>query len=132
MARKQADEIVAQLAKGGDIATLAKAPVHTLPALDRSKLGAIKDAPQAILQQAFTLPRPVDGKPSWSVVRTDGAAYAIVAVDKVTDGDSSKVSKAERDGLRGQITAAMARAATSEYIEALRARGDVKIAQDRM
>jgi peptidyl-prolyl cis-trans isomerase D len=30
------------------------------------------------------------------------------------------------------MTAAMARAATSEYIEALKARGDIKIAQDRM
>jgi peptidyl-prolyl cis-trans isomerase D len=132
MAKKQADEIVAQLAKGGDIAALAKAPVRTLPALERSKLAAIKDVPQAVLQQAFTLPRPVDGKPGWSVVRTDSAAYAIVAVDKVTDGDPSKVSKADRDGLRGQMTAAMARAATSEYIEALKARGDIKIAQDRM
>src|SRR6201991_2095789 len=41
MAKKQADEIVAQLAKGGDIATLAKAPVHTLPALERSKLADV-------------------------------------------------------------------------------------------
>jgi peptidyl-prolyl cis-trans isomerase D len=132
MAKKQADEIVVQLAKGGDIAALAKAPVRTLPALERGKLATIKDVPQAVLQQAFTLPRPVDGKPGWSVVRTDSAAYAIVAVDKVTDGDPSKVSKADRDGLRGQMTAAMARAATSEYIEALKARGDIKIAQDRM
>jgi len=132
LAKKQADEIVAQAVKGGDISALAKAPVRTLSALERGKLSAIKDAPQAILQQAFTLPRPVDGKPTWSVVRTDGGAYAIVAVDKVTDGDPSKVAKADRDGLRGQMTAAMARAATSEYIEALKARGEVKIAQDRM
>src|SRR6187402_2086568 len=131
-AKKQANELVAQLAKGGDIATLAKAPVHTVPGLERSKLAATKDVPQPILQRAFTLPHPVDGKPSWSVVQTGGGTYAVVAVDKVTDGDLSKIAKADRDGLRGQMTDAMAKAATIEYVEALKARGDIKIAQDRM
>jgi peptidyl-prolyl cis-trans isomerase D len=132
MAKKQADELVAQLAKGGDLATLAKVPVHTVPALDRSKLAATKDVPQPILQRAFTLPHPVDGKPSWSVVQTGGGAYAVVGVDKVADGDLSKVTKADRDGLRGQMTDAMAKAAAIEYVEALKAHGDIKVAQDRM
>jgi peptidyl-prolyl cis-trans isomerase D len=132
MAKKQADELVAQLAKGGDIAALAKAPVRTVTALERSKLAATKDVPQPILQRAFTLPHPVDGKPSWSVVQTGGGTYAVVAVDKVADGDLSKIAKADRDGLRGQMTDAMAKAATIEYIDALKARGEIKIAQDRM
>ncbi|WP_063572028.1 MULTISPECIES: SurA N-terminal domain-containing protein [Luteibacter] len=131
-AKKKADELVAQLAKGGDIAALAQAPVHTVPGLERSKLAATKDVPQPILQRAFTLPHPVDGKPSWSVVQTGGGTYAVVAVDKVTDGDLSKIAKTDRDGLRGQMTDAMAKAATIEYVEALKARGDIKIAQDRM
>ena len=132
MAKKQADELVAQLAKGGDIAALAKAPVHTVAALERSKLAATKDVPQPILQRAFTLPHPVDGKPSWSVVQTGSGAYAVVAVDKVADGDLSKISKADRDGLRGQMTDAMAKAATIDYIEALKTTGEIKVAQDRM
>lgn len=132
MGKKQADELVAQLAKGGDIAALAKAPVHTVAALERSKLAATKDVPQPILQRAFTLPHPVDGKPSWSVVQTGNGVYAVVAVDKVADGDLSKISKADRDGLRGQMTDAMAKAATIDYVEALKASGEIKIAQDRM
>ncbi|HVI54420.1 MAG TPA: SurA N-terminal domain-containing protein [Luteibacter sp.] len=132
MAKKQADELVAQLAKGGDIAALAKAPVHAVAALERSKLTTVKDVPQPILQRAFTLPHPVDGKPSWAVIQTGGGAYAVVAIDKVTDGDLSKVNKAERDGLRGQMTDAMAKAVTIEYVEALKSRADIKIAQDRM
>jgi peptidyl-prolyl cis-trans isomerase D len=131
-AKKQADDLLAQLAKGGDIATLVKTPARTLAALDRGKLNSITDVPPAILQEAFTLPHPAGGKPAWATVQTGNGAYALVAVDKVTDGDLAKVEKGQRDALRGQMMDAMAQAATLEYIEALKARGDIKIAQDRL
>ena len=131
-AKKQAEDIAAQLAKGGDVAALAKAPVRTLASLERSKLASITDVSPAILQQAFTLPHPVDGKPAWTTVQTGNGTYALVAVNKVVDGDPSKVEKAQRDALRGQMMDAMAQAATLEYIEALKKRTEIKIAQDRM
>lgn len=131
-AKKQADDIAAQLAKGGDIASLAKVPVRTVPDLERDKLATTKDVPEDILVKSFSLPRPVDGKPVWSVIRTDNAAYALVAVDKVTDGDPSKVEKAQRDGLRGQMMDATAQAVTLDYIQALKAKAEIKVAQDRM
>jgi len=131
-AKKQAEDIAAQLAKGGDVAALAKAPVRTLAGLERSKLASITDVSPAILQQAFTLPHPVDGKPAWTTVQTGNGTYALVAVNKVVDGDPSKVEKAQRDALRGQMMDAMAQAATLEYIEALKKRTEIKIAQDRM
>ncbi|MET0618313.1 MAG: SurA N-terminal domain-containing protein [Luteibacter sp.] len=131
-AKKQADELVAQLAKGGDAAALVKVPVRTLAGVERSKLAAMKDVPPAVLQQAFTLPHPADGKPAWAAVATGTGTYALVAVDKVTDGDPSKVDKAQRGALRGQMMDAMAQAATLEYIEALKAAGEIKVAQDRM
>lgn len=132
MAKKQADDIAAQLTKGGDVATIAKAPVRTLNALERDKLASMKDVAPDVLMKAFSLPHPVDGKPTWTVVRTGNGAYDLVAVDKVTEGDPSKVDKAERDGIRGQMMDAMANAATLDYIKALRAKTEVKIAQDRM
>ncbi|SEN01123.1 peptidyl-prolyl cis-trans isomerase D [Luteibacter sp. UNCMF331Sha3.1] len=132
LAKKQADDAAAQLAKGGDVATVVKAPVRTLAALERSQLGSHADVPPAILERAFTLPHPVNGKADWTTVQTGNGTYALVAVDKVTEGDPSKVEKAQRDALRGQMMDAMAQAATLEYIEALKARTEVKIAQDRM
>jgi peptidyl-prolyl cis-trans isomerase D len=131
-AKKQADDLVAQLAKGGDLATLAKAPVQTAAGLARNKLGEAKDVPPAVLREAFNLPRPADGKPSWATVQVGNGSYAVVAVDKVTDGDPAKVEKAQRDALRGQMMDAMARAVTLEYIDALRAKAKVQIAADRM
>lgn len=131
-AKKQANDLVAQLAKGGDLATLAKAPVQTAAGLSRNKLGEAKDVPPAVLREAFNLPRPADGKPSWATVQVGNGSYAVVAVDKVTDGDPAKVEKAQRDALRGQMMDAMARAVTLEYIDALRAKAKVQIAADRM
>ena len=131
-AKKQADELIAQLAKGGDPAALAKAPVQTATGLTRAKLGEVKDVPPAILREAFTLPHPADGKVAWTAVDVGNATYAVVAVDKVTDGDPSKVEKGTRNALRGQMMDAMARAVTMEYVEALRAKAKVTIAADRM
>jgi peptidyl-prolyl cis-trans isomerase D len=132
LAKKQADDLAAQLAKGGDVATLAKAPVQSAAGLTRSKLGEVKDVPPGILREVFSLARPVAGKPVWSAVRVDNGNYAVVAVDKVTDGDPAKVEKATRDALRGQMMDAMARAVTMEYVESLRARAKVTVASDRM
>lgn len=133
LAKKQADDLIAQLAKGGDVATLAKAPVHTVAGLERDKLAAVQDVPAPVLREAFSLPRPAaDGKPAWTAVRVDNGSYALVAVDKVTDGDPAKVEKPMRDALRGQMMDAMARAATMDYIEALKAHTEIKVAQDRM
>ncbi|HEY4090011.1 MAG TPA: SurA N-terminal domain-containing protein [Luteibacter sp.] len=132
LAKKQADDLVIQAAKGGDVAALAKAPVQNATGLTRSKLGEAKDVPPAVLREAFSLPRPAAGKVAWSAVRIDNGNYAVVAVDKVTDGDPAKVEKATRDALRGQMMDAMARAVTMEYIEALRAKAKVIVASDRM
>ncbi|MGN6481666.1 SurA N-terminal domain-containing protein [Luteibacter sp.] len=132
LAKKQADELVAALNKGGDVATLAKVPVKTATGLVRSKLAEAKDVPPAILQAAFSLPHPVDGKPSWTAVADGTGSYAVVAVDKVTDGDPSKVEKAMRDGLRGQMMDAMAHAVTVQYIDALKAKAKIVIANDRL
>jgi peptidyl-prolyl cis-trans isomerase D len=132
LAKKQADDLIAQLAKGGDVAALAKAPVQTAAGLTRNKLGDAKDVPPAVLREAFSLPRPAPGKAAWSAVRIDNGNYAVVSVDKVTDGDPSKVDKATRDGLRGQMMDAMARAVTMEYVNALRAKAKITVANDRM
>jgi peptidyl-prolyl cis-trans isomerase D len=130
--KKQADELIAQLAKGGDAAALAKAPVQTATGLTRSKLGDVKDVPPAILRELFSLPHPVDGKPSWTAVDVGNGTYAVVAVDKVTDGDPAKVEKATRGALRGQMMDAMARAVTLEYVDALRAKAKITVANDRL
>jgi peptidyl-prolyl cis-trans isomerase D len=129
-AKKHADELLVAAQKDGDLAAIAAsahAEVKTVVA-ERGK----QDVPQPILTQAFLLAHPADGKPVWAVVPTEQGAYALVALDKVTDGDVSKVPADARQSLRGQMMDALALGATQEFIEALKARSEIKIASDRL
>ncbi|MBB3226885.1 peptidyl-prolyl cis-trans isomerase D [Luteibacter sp. Sphag1AF] len=132
LAKKQSDALLAELQKGGDAATLIKAPIKTVAELDRRDRATAATLPPALLPVVFTAPRPVAGKPSWTAVATGNGTYAVLAVDKVTEGDPSKVEKAQRDAVRGQMMDLNAYAATLEYIDALKAKAEVKIAEDRM
>jgi peptidyl-prolyl cis-trans isomerase D len=130
-AKKHADEMLAQLEKGGDFNALAAAAGTTVATVADAKRNQPKIPPE-LLARAFLLPRPAAGKPQWAVVSLGAGNDIVLAVDKVTDGDPSRLTKEEREGLRGQMSDALARTATEEFIEVLKARGDVKIAKERM
>jgi peptidyl-prolyl cis-trans isomerase D len=56
----------------------------------------------------------------------DGS-YALLALDKVQDGDVSKVSPEEHDALRQQMTQAYGSEAVRELVNVLRAKTTIKI-----
>ena len=130
-ALKNADALLARLQKGEDmqaVAGAAGATVQTVPNAIRMQQGV---APE-VLMQAFLLPRPAEGKPQFARVSTADGNYALVAVDKVQEGDLSKITFEQRDALRSQMAQAYGILATQAFIDALKAKTDVKIATDRM
>jgi peptidyl-prolyl cis-trans isomerase D len=131
-AKKHADELLAELQKGGDFAAIAAQANSQLKtvALERGKPDPT--TPQPILVQAFLLPHPADGKPAWATVPMESGSYALVAVDKVTDGDTTKIPTDQRQALRGQMADAMGTGATMEFIEALKKKTKIQIAADRL
>ncbi|WP_243049087.1 SurA N-terminal domain-containing protein [Dyella sp. RRB7] len=129
--QKRADALLARLQKGEDVQTVAAsvgATVQAAPEAVRTQ----QTLPPEVLQQAFLLPRPADGKPQFARVDMHDGSYALVALDKVQDGDLSKVSKEQRDALRGEMTQAYGIMATHDFIDALKAKTQIKIAADRM
>ena len=130
--RLEPDELLAELQKGGDFAAIAAQANSQLKtvALERGKPDPT--TPQPILVQAFLLPHPVDGKPAWATVPMESGSYALVAVDKVTDGDTTKIPNDQRQALRGQMADAMGTGATMEFIEALKKKTKIQIAADRL
>ena len=88
--------------------------------------------PEQLRDQAFLLPHPKDGKPQFAAVALPEGAYALVAVDKVQDGDLSKVTPDQRKMLRQSMLAAYGSVATEGFIDALKAKTEIKIAKDRM
>lgn len=130
-ALKNADALLAKVQKGEDmqaVASAAGATVQAVPNAIRMQQGV---APE-VLEQAFLLPHPSEGKPQFARVSTADGNYALVAVDKVQEGDLSKVTFEQRDALRSQMAQAYGILATQAFIDALKAKTDIKIAADRM
>lgn len=129
--QKRADALLARLQKGDDmsaVAASANASVQTVADAVRMQQGV---APE-VLEQAFLLPRPAAGKAQFARVALQNGSYALVAVDKVQEGDLSKVTAEQRTTLRGQMAQAYGILATQGYIDALKAKTEIKVAMDRM
>jgi peptidyl-prolyl cis-trans isomerase D len=130
-AKLKADGLLARLQKGEDMAAVAASSGAQLRAANGATRGQGDIAPE-LLDKAFTLPHPADGKPQFAVVKTPDGAYALLGVDKVQDADLSKLPAGMREGLRQQMATAYGTLATQEYIDMLKAKTDIKIAKDRM
>jgi peptidyl-prolyl cis-trans isomerase D len=83
--------------------------------------------PAPLLTQAFLLPHPVANKPQFAVVDMQDGSYMLLAVDKVQDGDLSKVLPEQRTALRQQMAQAYGYEATRELINQLKAKTEIKI-----
>jgi peptidyl-prolyl cis-trans isomerase D len=78
------------------------------------------------------MPHPDSGKPQFASVAMPDGGYALLAVDKVEDGDLSKITPEQRATLRGSMLKAYGDVATTGFIDALKAKTDIKLAKERM
>lgn len=130
-AKQQADGLLARLRKGDSLATVA-ASVNTPVKSVADAIRIQPDVPPTLLDEAFLLPHPAQGKPQYAAVDMHDGTYALLAVDKVQGADLSKVTAAQRDSLRQQMGQAYGAVATQELIKSLRKDTEVKVAKDRM
>lgn len=129
--QKHADALLARLQKGDDMQAVASsvgASAQTVADAVRMQQGV---APE-VLEQAFLLPHPAAGKAQFARVAMHDGNYALVAVDKVQEGDLSKITPDQRSTLRDQMSQAYGILATQGFIDALKAKTEIKIAADRM
>lgn len=130
-AKKRADALLARLEKGESMdAVVASAGVAVQTV--HEALRVQEDLPQQLREEAFLLPHPKDGKPQFAAVALPEGAYALLAVDKVQDGDLAKVTPEQRKMLGQSMAAAYGGVATESFIAALKARTQIKIAKERM
>ena len=62
------------------------------------------DVDTALLRKAFSMPRPAADAPVYDSAALTIGDYAVVALEKVTDGDPTSLDQAERENLRQQLT----------------------------
>jgi peptidyl-prolyl cis-trans isomerase D len=123
--KKQAEELVARLGKGEDMAAVATSLGATVQSAKEAVRGHA-GAPELLLKQAFLLPHPAQGKPQFAAVDMQDGTYALLAVDRVQDGDLSKISSPEREALRQQIGQAYGSETTQELIDLLKSKTKIK------
>ncbi|ULU23996.1 SurA N-terminal domain-containing protein [Dyella terrae] len=129
--QKHADALLVRLQKGDDMQAVASsvgASAQTVADAVRMQQGV---APE-VLEQAFLLPHPAAGKAQFARVAMHDGNYALVAVDKVQEGDLSKITPDQRSALRDQMSQAYGILATQGFLDALKAKTEIKIAADRM
>ena len=129
--KKLSDDALARLDKGDAmpaVATVMGAELKSVKEATRQST----DVPPPLLTQAFLLPHPAAGKSQFAAVDMKDGSYALLAVDKVQDGDLSKVPPEQRDSLRQQMTQAYGTETTRELLELLRANAKIKINKNLM
>jgi peptidyl-prolyl cis-trans isomerase D len=130
-AKKQADDLLQRLRKGDDMQAVAAsvgAKVQSVPATLRVQA----EVPDQVREKAFVVPHPDHGKPQFASVAMPDGGYALLAVDKVEDGDLSKITPEQRASLRNSMLKAYGNVATTGFIDALRAKTEIKLAKERM
>jgi peptidyl-prolyl cis-trans isomerase D len=129
--KKQADEALARLRKGEAMPAVAAAVGASV--VSRSEaMRSHADVPAPLLEQAFLLPHPVADKPQFATVDMKDGTYALLAVDKVQDGDLTKVPPEQRESLRQQMSQAYGSEATRELVDALRVKAKIKLNKSLM
>lgn len=130
-AKGMADGLLARAAKGESLDVLA-APASTVQGAD----GVMRDAtslPKPLLDAAFRLPHPAQGKPlQTGLAQIAPDHYVLVQVTRVTDGDPKQLDADTRERLRTQAAQARAALETKAYVDALKRKFPVKVAEDRL
>jgi peptidyl-prolyl cis-trans isomerase D len=129
--RERADALLERLRKGETLETIAtELKLTVADAKGTGRSAANVDS--RITAAAFKLPRPADGKPEYGNVALIDDAYALFALDKVTDGDVAKIDEAGREAVRNQLQSINAMVATANFVASLRKSAKIQIAEDRM
>ena len=124
--KKLSDEALARLGKGEAMPAVAAAMGAQLKSVNEATRQGT-NLPAPLLTQAFLMPHPAAGKSQFAAVDMKDGTYALLAVDKVQDGDLTKIPPEQRDALRQQMAQAYGSEATREMLELLRAKTKIKI-----
>jgi peptidyl-prolyl cis-trans isomerase D len=130
-AEKAADAILARIVKGESLQAIAaadKLQTGELPGIPR---GAPMPSPE-INAAIFATQRPSAGKVSAGKERMQDGNYAVFVVNKVNDGDLSKIPPEQRIQLQQQVVQMDGSGDVASYVSALRKQYRITRREDRL
>ncbi len=131
-AEQQGLNIIEQLAKGEATAEAAAKIVN----VEWKKAGELKRTDRSIdgkiVQQAFKMTKPQEGKTSFSGVVLASGDYAVIGVNKVTDGDVASIEEPKRQTLVRNIAGIRGEAAFVNLLQSLKNNSSIVIQEDNL
>jgi peptidyl-prolyl cis-trans isomerase D len=131
-AKQQGMNIIEQLAKGEATPEAAAKIVN----VEWKKAGELKRTDRSIdgkiVQQAFKMPRPQEGKTSFAGAELVSGDYALIGVNKVTDGDVASIEEAKRQTLSRNLAGIRGEAAFSNLLQNLKNNSSIAIQEDNL
>ena len=130
-AHERADALYARLGKGESLLKLA----DELKLKPEEQKGIGRNAANLdgkLVAEVFKLARPQDGKPVAAEIALANDAYALIALDAVTDGDPSKLDAKTREAARNQLRQGVGSEAVRGFIDSLRKNAKIEIKEDQM
>lgn len=129
--RELGEEMRAHAAEGANLEQLAAE--HNVKVTRTGLVGrGEKNVAPAILQAAFKLQRPADGKSSYGTVALESGDYAVVAVTAVQDGDPAKVTEERRKSLIRMLAQMNGASEFAALINQLKSQAKIVVNEDRL
>lgn len=126
-----ADAILARIAKGETLQAIAAA--------DKLQTGEVPGIPRGqpvpspeINQAIFEAQRPAPGKVSTGKAKLENGSYAVFVVNKVNEGDLTKIPEENRAQLQQQVVQVQGAGAVESFVSALRKKFKVTRNEDRL
>ncbi|MGD8572859.1 MAG: SurA N-terminal domain-containing protein [Gammaproteobacteria bacterium] len=85
-----------------------------------------------IVEYAFKMDEPAEGESQYSGTALPSGDYAVIAVNKVTDGDISKIDESKRLTMKRNLAGIRGNAAFTNLLQGLKNRSSISIKEDNL
>jgi peptidyl-prolyl cis-trans isomerase D len=132
-AEKEAKALLERLNQGETLEQVAASLARPIiPALGVGRQAPVPQL-QPVVQEAFRLARPKNGKPGGSgIAKLPDGAYLLMQLKSVNEPDLSGISALERTEMTRYLGQVRGAQQVAEYIQALRRSFKVVVAEDRL
>ncbi|WP_455200973.1 SurA N-terminal domain-containing protein [Kaarinaea lacus] len=131
-AKKQGKDIIEQLAKGEATPEAAAKIVN----VEWKQAGTLKRTDRSIdskvVQQAFKITKPEEGKTSYDGVELASGDYAVIGISNVRDGDIENMEEAKRQTLQRNIAGIRGESAFTSYLQSLKDSASIIVQDDNL
>ncbi|WP_455212676.1 SurA N-terminal domain-containing protein [Kaarinaea lacus] len=130
-AKQKGEDIIQRLQTGEAMEDIAKElKLEWLKSVELKRSDRKVDS--AIVKQAFKMSRPTKGNASFSGTALANGDYAVIAVNKVTDGDTANIEESEKTNLRRTLAGIRGNAVFTDMLSSMKEEAHIVVQEDNV